>query len=853
MWLLSKIDWYNLEEIEQFPVENTTEKHVLTIKSLDQGLRTIPLPLWFQIIWAKSGEDESNPLHCWVDIQIFVDKKTWLQNLQLSKQIPNLQLIVQQGDQSSNIALDTDEYLKLQSSIPPLTRNNKSLEMKPEFSIEKKAQVISDYIKDNSYYAFNDNNTISFDQVGNTIQYVQKLCEYYEKPSVWKWFDGKLCIICNQSALIACIMLQQQNIPARIISGMTWGPKVQGPGHARVEYRDKELNKRASLDPTPYATPPDDILDLLYKDSTKKENPLSLTWIKYSSVDNTLSYNNEIIDYEILENYDDKIKIFNCPELLNNEKVKHYKWWRIITVDSEQWKNYIVLSKTDNGDIITENITQMIDDIRFYDNMVNEIYDKDSGLIDKDLTLENLIKIENNLIKFHDIKQTYWLYDYSNGNMDESDQKMQTALYQKEYDNMIQTIDAYWIKDISWFMENDSGLLFIRALTFLGREYSKDCEMRCIDFLENDFWVWEGLVWYISTVVEKILQQNQRKIFKFRESGVVSYRIWTDKDNIELSIWKTYNQTTNHRSRNLYNQSKNTMHWSYGVENIYEKWVGSMTKGLLEELEIDLPILLDTEISNRFIEKDILTSTERDLIFGELAWVIQTNSNIDYKNLKMLDLESYNQKTLPPEIWNLKSLIVIDLSYNNLTSLPPEIWNLSALKRLDLRSNSLISLPPEIWNFSILERLDLSFNELTSLPPEIWNLKSLIVLDLSYSNLITLPPEIWNCSNLETLKLSNNPNFSYLPPEIWNLKSLKVLDLSYNNLITLPPEIWNCSNLTELDLLNNPKLKWSFTVRESCQVLGLDENSDYEHWTMTEVIKYVDGAPVKYINYSYID
>ncbi len=83
------------------------------------------------------------------------------------------------------------------------------------------------------------------------------------------------------------------------------------------------------------------------------------------------------------------------------------------------------------------------------------------------------------------------------------------------------------------------------------------------------------------------------------------------------------------------------------------------------------------------------------------------------KNLKKLDLNGKQLKTLPPEIGNLKALTNLLLGSNQLKTLPSEIGNLKALTILLLDNNQLKTLPPEIGSLKALTQLYLRENPLS--------------------------------------------------------------------------------------------------------------------------------------------
>ena len=198
---------------------------------------------------------------------------------------------------------------------------------------------------------------------------------------------------------------------------------------------------------------------------------------------------------------------------------------------------------------------------------------------------------------------------------------------------------------------------------------------------------------------------------------------------------------------------------------------------------------------------------------------------VGLNHLAMLELNSNQLTSLPPEIWLLRELRELDLKNNQLTvlpagigqltrleslwlsnnrlaELPTEIEQLTNLKRLDLHGNQLASLPATIGNLRSLEKLHLGNNQITSFPSEIWLLRELRELSFLSNQLASLPSSIGNLISLEYLYLSNN-RLTSLPESIKNLTNLHYLDLSINQITSFPSEIWNLTSLKKLYLYMN--------------------------------------------------
>jgi hypothetical protein len=66
--------------------------------------------------------------------------------------------------------------------------------------------------------------------------------------------------------------------------------------------------------------------------------------------------------------------------------------------------------------------------------------------------------------------------------------------------------------------------------------------------------------------------------------------------------------------------------------------------------------------------------------------------------------------------WPCNNLSEIDLDNNQLKSLPFQLFQLKSLKHLNVSGNKLAHLPEEVWEAPSLVELNASFNLLSSLP-----------------------------------------------------------------------------------------------------------------------------------------
>gem|GEM_PF-5403024 len=82
------------------------------------------------------------------------------------------------------------------------------------YLIDTRAQEIETFIQNNSYYGFDTKVSKEIDSA-NKIKYSQNLLNSQSN------YGGKMMMICNQSALLAVVLLNKSGIQARIVRGMT--------------------------------------------------------------------------------------------------------------------------------------------------------------------------------------------------------------------------------------------------------------------------------------------------------------------------------------------------------------------------------------------------------------------------------------------------------------------------------------------------------------------------------------------------------------------------------------------------------------------------------------------------------
>jgi len=247
-----KIEWkYKKAHIKNVDSENA-EVHTMTLWRLEAGTHQIILPLGARIVdkWK------------W-DYTMKQDKKTWLYKVVVPEKTfvdgLTLQFVVEQethGYSSKEDALD--QYKNILPNIWP--------NFEEWSSVADKASAIKVRMQDNSYYGFDtefDNQLSQYKS--NPVEYCQKMYEEWTKR-----YEGKMMMICNQSALFTTLLLKKNWIPARVAVWIPWDYQVSWPWHARTEYRDGEERKK--LDATPSEKPPERVAQEMYERQKIIEN-----------------------------------------------------------------------------------------------------------------------------------------------------------------------------------------------------------------------------------------------------------------------------------------------------------------------------------------------------------------------------------------------------------------------------------------------------------------------------------------------------------------------------------------------------------------------------------------------------
>jgi len=140
-----------------------------------------------------------------------------------------------------------------------------------------------------------------------------------------------------------------------------------------------------------------------------------------------------------------------------------------------------------------------------------------------------------------------------------------------------------------------------------------------------------------------------------------------------------------------------------------------------EKIQIHKPGQKLHSANFKYSEKDFM---ESNVVVG----INQFEDYCDYgkiHDIKHVNLDGWNLKSIPEEIFELRNLKSLSLEFNQLTEIPDEISNLKSLKHLYLDYNSLETLPESIGKLLSLKGLSIIHNNISHLPESLKDLKAL--------------------------------------------------------------------------------------------------------------------------------
>ena len=193
------------------------------------------------------------------------------------------------------------------------------------------------------------------------------------------------------------------------------------------------------------------------------------------------------------------------------------------------------------------------------------------------------------------------------------------------------------------------------------------------------------------------------------------------------------------------------------------------------------------------------------------------------KKLKILDLHSYQFKTLPPELGELGALQQLSIVFHEL-ELPTSIGRLGALRHLSIGDFGARALPAELGRLKLLVNLSISGYRLNQLPPQLGQLSQLEFLHLNGA-FDALPTEIGQLTRLRNLSLIGN-QLTGLPEQIGQLTDLRNLRVLSTLLTNLPESIGNLRQLRYLEAHSNQLQRLPESLGRLSELVLIDVNTN---------------------------
>ena len=159
--------------------------------------------------------------------------------------------------------------------------------------------------------------------------------------------------------------------------------------------------------------------------------------------------------------------------------------------------------------------------------------------------------------------------------------------------------------------------------------------------------------------------------------------------------------------------------------------------------------------------------------------------------------------TFDDSISGMPNLRVINIQNSNLKTLPDWIAESTGLTSAVLSNNALTDMPSALTQMPSMTTLNLSYNPISQISQDLSGLSSLSTLNLYSCGLETLPDSINQLSSLTSLDLRMN-NLRNIDTAISGLTQLTTLQLSSNYLAAVPKTINTLTNLATLDMTSNP-------------------------------------------------
>jgi len=749
------------------------------------------------------------------------------------------------------------------------------------YLIDTRAQEIETFIQNNSYYGFDTKVSKEIDSA-NKIKYSQNLLNSQSN------YGGKMMMICNQSALLAVVLLNKSGIQARIVRGMTWGDKLWGPWHSWVEYRNGE--KWIEMDPTPSLEPPEEVLKNMQEEFDQKM--LKKTDILDESVD----YDNDWVldrrDFTLTSKWvstkNDNFVVNKDQDSWNELLNKYVFVRRDIPKDYANWKYISVSDSKDNIPnlfLVDPRIFDSNSEVfssKDLENMMYPITDFNAKLYEYFMLVGSTDDIDDSqaswqekLSRYEQAFEMYFDYvvwegeewQYENTDRENLLNKIKNLrlkiIEQKKIEiQLASLLESLTKSDVDDYVNTLNQSYYAGFLTDPEfAKYESVAVWVSVDFQESDFW----------SIMDSIVKSQWFDIFSDEYKSSINIAEWKIKWVWGKNTWwfelekdwkivfiNQLNLTTPTIDNfGVKHDESVGLAWyiaDYEIQDgsSYKKTYDQFTpQNLSKYLLWDKKDFQENKEQEDFIRPELIEklrwfSNQNRLDINEFTDLNQLEINYIFDVLSgdeiLLD-ESGNELIF-------KKITSVRISWINCKKIP-KIEKLSKLFVLELK-----------WTFEWLEEcklpdsfrlLSLSSPKITKMP-NIVNGSNLSELNLSYCSLKEMP-DIDDKSPLSSLNLSNNKIEKLVKVN----PNMKKLVLSNNNISSISPEFHN-NGLVRLYLDNNKLqsfdsnwkdyywLSLAFNPLESCKTevqknqFGWYLNLAYTNITTLEDVKFNSNA-----------
>lgn len=189
-------------------------------------------------------------------------------------------------------------------------------------------------------------------------------------------------------------------------------------------------------------------------------------------------------------------------------------------------------------------------------------------------------------------------------------------------------------------------------------------------------------------------------------------------------------------------------------------------------------------------------------------------------------------KTIPKQIYEIKTLEELVLAVNPISEFPCDISRLKKLKSISIAETAIKDIKCDLSQLCSLNHFDIARNELILFPDKIKTLPNLIWLSLNDNKFNDISFIDQRLKKLEILYLYTNriKNISTETKFLGNLKELLIFD---NEIENIPDNIGDLKNLEKLEIWDNPIKNISPRIVELTNLKYMRIDDDF----LTEVDK----------------